>query len=479
MQLPNNSSLKKGKYQIVRCLGQGGYGITYLAIKTEEIKGDLGTFPMSVPVAIKEFFVKTYCTRDDLTHNVVVHTEEGKALTPQLRKDFIREANSISGMKHPNIVRVIDIFEEHQTLYYVMQYLEGGSLADKVGSSGRLDSNTAKKYIFQIGNAISYLHKQKICHYDIKPANIMLPDDDKAVLIDFGISRHYDELGNSTTTRPVGYSNGFSPPEQILGETQKFSPASDIYSLAAILYFMLTGKTPSEGMEANISMENCPTDVPQEMWKAIEAGMKADCKKRPQTVTDWLALLDDATRPRNNGRNPTPPPLPKPPKPPVNWKKWLIVPFCIALFVALCIVGSYLLLSQKEQLVKTKKQKLEVSDMQCNKKNRYGNTYTYTGTVIDSIPNGYGKAVFSDGSTYEGLFRDGMRDDTNAKYIDPKGNTFIGTFKNDTVVRGRITAPDGRYYEGLFTNDQPYQGIWYFKTGKVMVKVNKGQQINN
>ena len=492
MHLPKNFSLKNGKYLIVRRLGQGGYGITYLAIKTEEIKGDLGTFPMSVPVAIKEFFVKTYCTREDLTHDVVVHTEEGKALVPQLKKDFIKEANSISGMKHPNIVRIIDIFEEHQTVYYVMQYLEGGSLADKVDGTGPLDSDTAKKYIFQIGNAVSYLHERKICHYDLKPANIMLPSEDKAVLIDFGISRHYDEQGNPTTARPVGHSIGFSSPEQIIGDTQKFSPASDIYSLAGILYFMLTGKIPSESRENDKKANNCPPDIPQQMWNAIVIGMDPDMNKRPKTVNEWLAILDDSTKVRPKGEEkkpisqttqqdkpetpePTPKQKPEPKRPPrpVPWKKWLIG----LLGVALCI-GGYLLFSQIRSCNKPVKHETEVTDMQWEKKNKYGNTFTYTGTVIDSIPNGQGKAVFSDGSSYEGRFNDGLRDDNNATFKDKDGNVFTGTFNHDTIVQGRITAPDGRYYEGRFSNDQPFEGTWYDSDEKAMYQVKKGQLTN-
>ena len=489
MQLPINSSLKKGKYQIVRQLGQGGYGITYLAIKTEEIKGELGTFPMNVPVAIKEFFVKTYCTREDLTQEVVVHTEEGKALVPQLKKDFIREANAISEMKHPNIVRVIDIFEEHQTVYYVMQYLDGGSLEDKVSSFGPLDSNTAKKYIFQIGNAISYLHERNICHYDLKPANIMLPNKDKAVLIDFGISRHYDEHGNSTTSRPVGHSIGFSSPEQIIGDTQKFSPASDIYSLAGILFFMLTGKIPSASRETNHDMDVCPPDIPQEMWKAVVSGMNADINKRPKTVNEWLGILDDSTkvRPKKDGyeqpvhtsqqsETETTTPLShqkQSTRPDLIWKKWLI----ILSGIALCIVGGYLLFSKIRPQHKTVRPEIEVRDMEWNKKNRYGNTFTYTGTVIDNIPDGQGRAFFSDGSSYEGRFHKGLREDNNAIFKDKDGNVFTGSFKHDTIVKGSITVPDGRHYKGKFSNDQPFNGTWYDFNGEVMCQVINGKLI--
>ena len=115
--------------------------------------------------------------------------------------------------------------------------------------------------------------------------------------------------------------------------------------------------------------------------------------------------------------------------------------------------------------------------MQWNKKNRYGNTYIYTGTVIDSIPNGHGRAEYSDGSSYEGNLKNGLRDDKNAIYIDKAGNKFSGSFSNDYIDSGRITAPDGRYYEGSFTDDKPFQGTWHEKNGDVLFYVKKGELV--
>ena len=101
MQLQENALLNNGKYQIVRKLGQGGYGITYLATTLEEVKGSMGTFPVRVPVAIKEFFVRAYSVRDLTTSDVLVPTAEGKEQVPNLMKDFIKEAETMSKMEHP------------------------------------------------------------------------------------------------------------------------------------------------------------------------------------------------------------------------------------------------------------------------------------------------------------------------------------------------------------------------------------------
>ena len=499
MHLQENTQLKNGKYRIVRKLGQGGYGITYLATTFEEVKGGMGTFPVSVPVAIKEFFVKTYSVRDALSSDVLVPTAEGKEQVPLLMKDFVREAKSMAKMDHPNIVRVIDIFEEHQTVYYVMQYLEGCSLEDKVSRGGPLDVNDARQYIFQVASAVAYLHDRNVCHYDVKPSNIMLLDDGRAVLVDFGISRHYDNQGNATTVRGVGYSSGFSSPEQILGDVQRFSPASDIYSLAATLFFTLTGKIPSDEVSER-NLGKCPPDVPKDIWEAVVRGMEADSSKRPNTVREWLALTEDITKTRPEGsdaprpvqpideENPEPTPSSKPDKKPVgavannkirsSFLSKKVIKTALTV-LAICVVGSiaaYLIFSHGAEKTDSDK-KSEVKDLKWSTKNRYGNTYVFTGTAIDSIPNGRGKAKYSDGSTYEGLFRDGLREDEHATYIDSDGNKFTGTFSNDTICNGRITAPDGRYYEGSFSGDAPFDGFWYDTDGTMMFTVKRGELI--
>ena len=148
--------------------------------------------------------------------------------------------------------------------------------------------------------------------------------------------------------------------------------------------------------------------------------------------------------------------------------------------IVLLAIGILVYLLSHDSIGSTKspKHQTEVTNMRWTKKNRYGNTFVYTGTVIDSIPNGHGKARYSDGSYYEGLFHDAMRDDKNAKYIDPKGNTFTGAYSKDTIQNGRITASDGRYYEGSFSDDKPFNGEWHDADGKVMYQVVDGKLIN-
>jgi serine/threonine protein kinase len=140
---------------------------------------------------------------------------------------------------------VIDVFEENGTVYYSMPYLSGGSLQDYVDAHGALSETMAMKYIRQIATALKYMHEEEhICHFDVKPANILIDDKGNAVLIDFGISKNYDESGHETTMTPVGMSDGYAPIEQYQQNVEEFSPVSDVYALGATLYFLLHGKRP-------------------------------------------------------------------------------------------------------------------------------------------------------------------------------------------------------------------------------------------
>lgn len=132
-QLCNNAVLCNGKYRLEKILGQGGYGITYKAIMKETVSGSLGNMEVDVPVAIKEFFMKDTCEREEGTGKITVPSQGSRAVVELYRKKFVKEAKNLAQMNHPHIVKVVDVFEENDTVYYVMQYLSGGSLTDYVG----------------------------------------------------------------------------------------------------------------------------------------------------------------------------------------------------------------------------------------------------------------------------------------------------------------------------------------------------------
>lgn len=294
IQLNNNAALCNGKYRLEKILGQGGFGITYKAIMKETVSGSLGNLEVDVPVAIKEFFMKDTCEREEGTGKITVPSQGSRALVELYRKKFVKEAKNLAQMNHPHIVKVVDVFEENDTVYYVMQYLSGGSLSDYVKHHGALDEAIAIKYIQQIGSALEYMHQKHICHYDVKPSNILLDDKGGAILIDFGISKGYTEEGHQTSSTPVGISAGYAPLEQYQQNLQDFSPATDVYGLAATLFYLLTGKnSPEASIVLNEGIGEKPMNVSDTVWYAIEQGMNPRKKDRVQTVKNYLALLDN------------------------------------------------------------------------------------------------------------------------------------------------------------------------------------------
>ena len=286
MELKQGATLQGGKYTIKRMLGQGGFGITYLGIQT-----GLGR-----QVAIKEFFMKEHCNRDASTSRVSVGSSGARQMVDAYRQKFLKEARTLAEMDNRHIVRIHDVFEENDTAYYVMEYVDGGSLNDLVKRRGSLPEAEALGYIRQLADALAYIHGRRIMHLDVKPGNIMLRPDGELVLIDFGIAKHYDSGNHETSGTPVGHSPGYAPMEQYQeGGVCEFSPATDIYSMGATLYFLLTTTAPPSAQEVyENGLPPLPRFVSPAVCRAIEQAMQPSRKKRLQSVAEFLALLPGA-----------------------------------------------------------------------------------------------------------------------------------------------------------------------------------------
>ena len=278
------STLQGGKYLIRQVLGQGGFGITYEA---EQVS-------LRRKVAVKEFFMKDSCERDGSTSYVTVPTASNRELVSKFKDKFIREARMIAGLNHGHIVKIHDVFEENGTAYYVMEYLGGGCLGDGLKAGKAMSEAEALNSIRQIADSLSYLHKKGIIHFDVKPSNMLKDEDDHLKLIDFGISKHYDEAGVQTSSTPVGISKGYAPLEQYQqgSDIKSFTPATDIYALGATLYALLTGNNPPEA--SVIYEDGLPiiTGISPNVMHAIEKAMQPRRKDRPQSVDEFLKLLD-------------------------------------------------------------------------------------------------------------------------------------------------------------------------------------------
>ena len=284
-QLKVGSLLQGGKYKIEKVLGQGGFGITYLA--TQEL--------LDRKVCIKEFFFKEYCERDEATSHVSLGTQSNQELVERFMTKFLKEARTISQLNHPNIIRIHDIFKENNTAYYVMEYIEGESLNDKVNHCGALQESEAIDYIKQVASALDFIHQRSINHLDVKPANIMVSrSENKAILIDFGLSKQYDEQGGQTSTTPVGISHGYAPMEQYKqGGVSTFSPQTDIYALGATLYKLVIGNTPPQAMDIlDEGLPSLPTSVSPSVAEVIKKAMQPRKVDRPKNIDEFVNGLN-------------------------------------------------------------------------------------------------------------------------------------------------------------------------------------------
>lgn len=282
-----DSTLQGGKYRIIKKLGQGGFGITYLAENTL----------LEGKVAIKEFFFKDYCERDDSTSCVTIPKSGNREIVERFKLKFVKEARTIFRLNHPNIVRIHDVFEENGTAYYVMDYIEGESLGDMVKRRGAIPEAEALGYVKDAASALEYVHSKNINHLDIKPSNLMRrKEDGRIIVIDFGVAKQYAAVISEGCT-PACISYGYSPAVLYRknGE-QSFSPQSDVYALAATLFKLLTGNTPPEAIE--VLCEGLPVAELQEkhisrpVISAIAMAMKGR-HERTQTIAEFVSNLEN------------------------------------------------------------------------------------------------------------------------------------------------------------------------------------------
>ena len=291
MNLPNGHLLQNGKYKLTHVVGQGGFGITYKGVWYTEVKGPLGTVQTEVPVCIKEYFFKDYCYRDADSLAVCVHSATGKQLFDKFKEKLIKEARILSEVHHPYIVNVLEVFEEHNTAYIAMEYIDGYSLKSLLGKEGMIPEQQAIRYIRQIGEALQFVHEKSILHLDVKPSNILIDKQGNARLIDFGVSKRYDIEQEETSTTLLTLSKGFAAIEQYDNEgIQQFSPCPDIYSLGATLYNLLTGKIPTE----SILRATRPLKRPRELNPAISELTEAVILRAMQIIpADRYASIEE------------------------------------------------------------------------------------------------------------------------------------------------------------------------------------------
>ena len=294
LYLPIGTYLCKRTYVINKVLSKGGFGITYLATRIRD----------NYNVVIKEYYKREWHIRDIHSSQITINSESSD-IEGKFRKKFKKEAETIMRLKHPNIVKVFEFFEENGPLYYSMEYIDGVSVSDYVKTHGKFSEGQGLELIRVIANTLGYIHANNELHLDITPRNIMIKKNFQVVLIDFGVSKHYNEDGKQSTTTPVAHSDGYAPKEQYLSDGMiKFSPATDVYALAATFFFMLTGITPPNAndrqhfLEEGRDLLQIPQTLSIKVKSAIEMGMCITRKDRLQTTKEFLDALDGIISPK-------------------------------------------------------------------------------------------------------------------------------------------------------------------------------------
>jgi serine/threonine-protein kinase len=268
MVWPTGKNLNGNRYIIQSKLGEGGFGITYLA---KNRKGE---------------FVVIKTLKDEVMTN-----PDFADFREKYQHDFRDEALRIAVCRHPHIVQIENVFHHESFPCIAMEYVAGEDLWKRVKSRGCLSEVEALRYIRQIGEALTVVHDKGLLHRDLKPHNIMVRSHvSEAVLIDFGIARGF--IPDATQTHTVVLHHGFAPPEQY-DEQGHRGEFIDVYALAATLYSLLTATPPPPSfMRLVRDSLVIPNNVSDLVRNGILEGMKLPAENRPQSVTEWLRLFE-------------------------------------------------------------------------------------------------------------------------------------------------------------------------------------------
>ena len=291
-----------GKYRIDRYLASGGFGNTYAAYNVF----------LEEEIAVKEFYIRGVTQRDGDSVSVSVSNDENLTQFIDQKAKFMKEARRLRRLKNDHIVRVHDLFEENGTAYYIMDFVNGESLSSRLKRTGQpIGEQESLNILGQVLDALAVVHQQGIFHLDIKPANIMVDHEGNALLIDFGASKQVKQDGGATASTGLCYTPGYAPIEQMAQNYNQFGPWTDIYSLGASLYYMLTLHplpSPADLLEneALLQMNASVSPRTQQLVRRMMAPVRT---RRPQSVAEVKRLMaekivDEATQ---LGTTPEPP----------------------------------------------------------------------------------------------------------------------------------------------------------------------------
>lgn len=508
-------TILRGTYRIDSYLSSGGFGNTYVATNIE----------FDERVAIKEFFMKGVTQRDDNQTTVSVSNTENSNSFLEQKEKFKKEARRIRQLHNPHIVNVHDLFEENGTAYYVMDYVDGENLAERLKRMGKpMTEHEVREILPQILDALKSVHDAGIWHLDLKPANIMVDKSGNVKLIDFGASKQLNaQKGGATTSTAISYTNGYAPREQMEQNYDKFGPWTDIYALGATLYNLLTNKRPPlpTDIDDDISDDKhealpFPEGVGGLKFLVLQM-MKTNRLQRPQSIDAIMeaeklrkeepkqapkqqptpkpsAVYDDEetiiAEPKLKREEKKPEPEPKVYSQPTQSSythvshvsndsdssgKGYFIGILVFVIVIVIILANNGGCGNRAQEVN--QQSVENAEPQTVEKMSWESplgSCQYSGPVDEQgIPHGLGKANFNDGRYYKGDFEHGVLTGDNCYFMYSNGDVFDGKFRNNRFYYGKYTInKDKSHFVGYYDEKgQPSGGTWYDKNGKALESI--------
>lgn len=294
MDLPPGTLIGE-RYKLLKSIGQGGFGITYIAWDKKEL----------CQVAVKECFPQGVCVRDPHSGIVVPMRDSYEQRYLKAIESMRREIRTLSGLKHESIVPIHDVVWGNGGVYCVMPWLPGGTLQEMIDTKRKsITPEQAMTWLRSLLEALRYLHERSITHRDIKPSNIMFDAQQRPVIIDFGAALNRAERTATTTTSQGAFSRNYAAPEQITGKG-RVGAWTDFYSLSATWYELITG-IPPEAADARLAKDDmkplakqaAKLKYPMEVLSLLDCNMSLRANRRCQSVEQWLQCWEEGTLPQ-------------------------------------------------------------------------------------------------------------------------------------------------------------------------------------